>query len=266
MKNDVIIEQSLSGFGKDVYKDFVGYVYCEEGNCTLKFHSTDCELTKGDFATIRKVKLVSEVKLSDDFKGSVLYISQKVIDRCSMITNYGINGFLKLWLTPVIHLNDEQRLRCKRAFELIIYRLSHPEHEFHEDVLLNATQSALLDFLDFESEAGFKPNPISQGTALVAKFIAMLNNGEYRRHRELTYYSSRLFVTSKYLSDISKRSTGFPANYWINRYTSQDILRHLRNKSYSISQISELFHFSSPSYFSRYVLRNLGKNPSELRD
>lgn len=39
----------------------------------------------------------------------------------------------------------------------------------------------------------------------------------------------------------------------------------LRNRSLSFVDISEMFNFSSPVYFSRYVQRYLGESPSEYR-
>ena len=52
----------------------------------------------------------------------------------------------------------------------------------------------------------------------------------------------------------------------INRYTTLDISRLLRDKTLSFVQISDMFNFSSPAYFSRYVLHNLGVNPTEYRN
>uniref|UniRef100_UPI00336C13A2 AraC family transcriptional regulator n=3 Tax=Muribaculaceae TaxID=2005473 RepID=UPI00336C13A2 len=54
--------------------------------------------------------------------------------------------------------------------------------------------------------------------------------------------------------------------FWINRYTSLDISRQLRDKSLTFVQISDMFHFSSPGYFSRYVQNNLGMSPSDYRE
>lgn len=89
---------------------------------------------------------------------------------------------------------------------------------------------------------------------------------EYRRHREVTYYADALCVTPKYLSEVSKRVSGYAANYWINRYTSLDIGRLLKDKTLTFVQISDMFHFSSPAYFSRYVQRTLSMNPSRYRE
>lgn len=65
---------------------------------------------------------------------------------------------------------------------------------------------------------------------------------------------------------MSKAVSGFTANYWINRYTALDISRLLRNKDLSFVEISDMFNFSSPAYFSRYVQRTLGLNPSQYRE
>ena len=98
------------------------------------------------------------------------------------------------------------------------------------------------------------------------RFLKMLEDGTYREHREVTYYADCLCVTSKYLSEVSKKVSGYTANYWINRYTILDITRLLRNKSLTFVQISDMFGFSSPAYFSRYVQQNLGVKPSDYRE
>lgn len=65
---------------------------------------------------------------------------------------------------------------------------------------------------------------------------------------------------------MSKKVSGYAANYWINRYTILDISRMLRDKSLTFVRISDMFHFSSPAYFSRYVQKHLGMNPTKYRE
>nr|WP_296261433.1 helix-turn-helix domain-containing protein [uncultured Phocaeicola sp.] len=47
--------------------------------------------------------------------------------------------------------------------------------------------------------------------------------------------------------------------------TDLDISRLLRDKSLTFVRISDLFGFSSPAYFSRYVQQHLGVSPTEYR-
>ncbi len=98
------------------------------------------------------------------------------------------------------------------------------------------------------------------------RFLSLLENGEFRTHREVTWYADQLCVTAKYLSEVSKKVSGYSANFWINRYTSLEISRLLRDKSLSFVAISDMLGFSSPAYFSHYVSHNLGLNPTAYRD
>ncbi|MCI5627103.1 MAG: AraC family transcriptional regulator [Porphyromonadaceae bacterium] len=40
----------------------------------------------------------------------------------------------------------------------------------------------------------------------------------------------------------------------------------MRDKNLTIVRISDMFRFSSPAYFSRYVRRHLGLNPTQYRE
>ena len=127
-------------------------------------------------------------------------------------------------------------------------------------------QAAILDFFDFHTRMYGDSDISTQHASIMNRFLRMLEEGTFREHREVTYYADCLCVTSKYLSEVSKRVSGYGANYWINRYTILDITRLLRDKSLTLVQISDMFGFSSPAYFSRYVQQNLGVKPSEYRE
>ena len=127
-------------------------------------------------------------------------------------------------------------------------------------------QAAILDFFDFHASIYGNHDITTQQSLIISRFIEMLDRGTYRTHREVSYYADKLCVTPKYLSEVLKKVSGFGANYWINRYTALDISRLLRDKTLTFVQISDIFNFSSPAYFSRYVQRTLGLNPTQYRD
>lgn len=113
----------------------------------------------------------------------------------------------------------------------------------------------ILDFFDFHARNNSNVGVSTQATTVIEKFLAMLEDGEYRKNREVTHYASELCVTPKYLSEICKKTSGHSANFWINRYTILDITRQLRRKELTFVEISDRFNFSSPAYFNRYVQR-----------
>ena len=92
-----------------------------------------------------------------------------------------------------------------------------------------------------------------------------LQRGDYRAHRDIAYYADQLCVMPKYLSETCKSISGSRAAYWINRYTSVEIARLLRDRSLTLTDIAYRFDFSSPAHLSRYIRQNLGISASEIR-
>ncbi len=263
---DVIIENSLDGIGSGRYEDYLAHALCLGGSCSFIFNGQRFELHENDLMIVRKGKLLDDVRPSDDFVVRTLYVTAPFIEICTPQTNYGVKGQLSLFLNPVMRLDGGQRFVCERDFRWIDYRLTQSNHTFYRELLMNAVQSAILDFFDFHSVINKESTVSTQNASLMSRFLNMLENGDYRHNREVTYYADALCVTPKYLSEVSKKVSGYAANYWINRYTSLDIARLLRDKTLTFVQISDMFRFSSPAYFSRYVQRNLGLNPTQYRE
>ena len=263
---DVIISDSLEGIGTDAFSDYLAHAICTGGSCRFIFNGKNFELHEGDLMIVRKGKLIENICTSEDFKVMVLFATTAFIELSTPMTNYGMRGSLALFFNPVMRLTPEQYDLCVREFNWIEYRLNQTDNNFYKETLRNAVQSAILDFFEFHSKNYGECKISTQNALIMSKFLDMLENGNYRHDREVTYYADVLCVTPKYLSEVSKKVSGFTANYWINRYTVLDISRHLRNKSLSFVQISDMFGFSSPAYFSRYVQHNLGVTPSEYRE
>ena len=263
---EVVITDHISCIASERCRNYLTHALCLGGECTFRFNGEPFVFREGDLMIIRKGSLVEDLNPSEDFMVKNICISSSFVEFCTPSTNYGIKGQLALFLNPIMHLNEAQRFVCERDFRWIEYRLEQTEPRFYRELVMNAVQSAILDFFDFYSSLNDSDSISTQNASIMNRFLAMLENGDYRHNREVTYYADALCVTPKYLSEVSKRVSGFPANYWINRYTSLDIARMLRDKSLTFVQISDMFHFSSPAYFSRYVQRTLGVNPTQCRE
>lgn len=249
----------------DCYSRYLVHALCTGGSCRFAFNGREFDLHEGDLMIVRKGKLIEWMHPSADFKVKIIYINSDFISLCLPQSNYGTKGQLALFLNPVMHLTPEQQEVCCSDFRMVEQRVGDTGHHFHRDMLITAVQMLILDFFDFHSHLYDETDISTQSAAIINRFLTMLEDGTYRRHREVSYYADRLCVTPKYLSEVSKKVSGYAANYWINRYTALDIARLLKDKSLTFVRISDMFGFSSPAYFSRYVQRNLGVNPTEYR-
>ena len=265
-QKDVIVADRLGIVRTDSEEEYLAHLLCLEGTCSYRFNEKEFELHAGDLSIIRKRKMIGKIRPSDDFRCKIIYAKPGFIELCTPQSNYGMKGALSLFLNPVMHLTPEQQIICRRDFDLLEQRIKDTEHRFYREILFNAMQTAILDFFDFHARIYDESDISTQNASIMNRFLKMLEEGTYREHREVTYYADCLCVTSKYLSEVSKKVSGYAANYWINRYTILDITRQLRDKSLTFVQISDMFGFSSPAYFSRYVQQNLGVKPSDYRE
>ena len=122
-----------------------------------------------------------------------------------------------------------------------------------------------IDFYECHARIEGDAEISTQAAQVMQRFVALLENGDYRKNREVSYYADKLCVTPKYLSEVCKKVSGSSANSWINRYAAIDLVHLLKDKSLSLTDISDMYDFSSQSHFSRFVQNNLGQKPSAFR-
>ncbi|MBR1707128.1 MAG: AraC family transcriptional regulator [Bacteroidales bacterium] len=266
MAENLIIRHTIDSLGDAAISLYLTHILCLEGSATITFNARAFAIEKGGCCIIRATQLIEGWKASDDFRCVIVYADPQFIEKATPRSNYGIRGSLSLFNTPVFHLDEEEFERCKEDYEHIEKCLANPDHRFFEEVKLNAMQTLILDLFDFHARQNGQEDDIQTSSArLMRRFIGMLERGDYRQNREVSYYASELCVAPKYLSEICKQVSGESANYWINRFTILDISRLLRDKQLDFVEITDLFNFSSASYFSRYVQRYLGETPSDYR-
>ena len=261
------IDDNLGKVGSEQFENFLCHAYCYRGYCTFEWNNQTLRFEEGDCMILsRHGGLVRNVCSSDDFEVDVIYVTQKFIRLSTPQSNYGTRGHLSLFANPIMRLNERQQEVCKQNFCYIKQRLSHSQHHFHRDAMMNAVQRMIIDFFDFHAELYGEDKVTSQYRQLMEQFVDMLERGDFRKNRDVGYYADKLCVTAKHLSDVSKKVSGMPANYWITLYASLDISRLLRDRRLTFTEIAEMFGFSSLSYFSLYVQRNLGAKPSDFRE
>lgn len=266
LNDKVVVTDTLSGIGTGHLENFLAHALCLDGEASFDFNGNCFVLKKGDLMIVRKGKLLENFEQSSDFKVKVIYLESSFVEAATPNTNYGMKGSLALFLNPVMHLSDFQFNLCQEDFRNVEFRHRTTCYKFYEESLRCAVQLMILDFFDFHARNYGESDLSTQNATIMNRFLAMLENGDYRKNREITYYASELCVTAKYLSEVCKKTSGHSANFWVNRYTILDISRMLRKKELTFVEISDMFHFSSPAYFSRYVQRYLGMKPTDCRE
>ena len=266
-RQDIIIENTLENLADKRFTGYLCHAFCRNGHCTFSFNNEQFRFEAGNCLIISRCDMATNIVQSADFVVDAIYVTQEFIEVCTPQSNYGMKGHLALFNNPIMRLNPEMQEVCMLNFDYIKRRHRLTNHHFHREAMINAIQCMIIDFFDFHTELYGKEEKVtSQYAQIMDGFLALLEGGEFFENREIGYYADKLCVTPKYLSEVTKKVSGFPANYWITRYTALEISRLLRDRSLTLTEISDRFNFSSPSYFTRYVQKYLGANPMDFRE
>lgn len=266
IREEIVVADSLRDASEMQVQGFVTHALCKGGECRFAIGPERYRVGKGDCLIVpQQSLLVHDVEESDDLALEVIYVSYSFTALSTPQSNYGMRGHLALFENPVMHLSEGQQAVCALNFDYIKSRLSLEHHHFYRDAMMNAVQCMIIDFFDFHVELYGEREVTTQQGVLMQRFLGLLDAGEFREHRDVAHYADRLCVTPKYLSEVCQKVSGQSALYWITRYTSLDISRELRRRELTLEEVSDLYGFSSLSYFVRYVKKNLGVVPSELR-
>ncbi len=275
--DDILIGSDLGDAARHQAEGYIVHALCRAGSCRFALGSAMHDLAAGDCLIVPQQSLqLRLLHQSDDFRVEVVYVSAEFVALSTPHSNYGMRGHLALFENPVMHLTAEQQAVCALNFDYLRSRLALPHHHFHRDAMMNAVQCMIIDFFDFhvelygggDEEGDGKMAAVrvsSQQGVLMQRFLAMLDRGDFRRHREVSHYADELCVTPKHLSEVCRAVSGQSAIYWITRYTALDISRELRRRDATLQSVCDMFGFSSLSYFSRYVQKHLGLSPGEVK-
>lgn len=261
---DVIITDSINDIVNIKLAAHYTHALCTKGRLDFKYAGRDFTLKIGDCMIILYNELISDLAPSDDFETTVLYATHPFIMEYLPTNNYDIIGRMTMFHDPIIPLTDTECRIYLHDIDEIRARLEKP-HRFKRDMMGYQMEIFVLDLFDFHARYYGDTVVSEQQANLLRRFVGLLQTGDFKSHREVTYYASRLCVTPKYLSEVCKKISGVSANFWIERFTIIEITQLLSRKDLSLQQIVEEMNFSSLSYFSRYVQRVLNVTPSEFR-
>lgn len=242
------------------------HLLCTAGSMSFVFQEVRYNIMPGDYVIMPNASLASAFSQSGDFDAIVMRLSEAFVASLAIRSNYGIIGHLSLLQNPVMRLSRHDYERCRDDMLRLRERVGEHGHLFRNEMLGSLLTAHILDLYDIHARENKALVQVPErAMELLRRFVGMLYDGEYREHRDLAYYASRLCITPHYLSEVCRDTCGRPATYWIDRFTMQEITHLLACKELPLAEIAERLNFSSLSYFSRYVQKRLGVSPSTYR-
>lgn len=247
--------------------DFIGkyhiHILCNAGNAQFNFGEKIFHIAKDNLVIWQMSSDICDVLYSTDFDADFLLVSKDFLGRFNPEMIWAIKGFVFIKLNPVFQLTLKERELCDMDFKQIRMRLQS-NHIFRTELIGRLLQIFLFDMWDIYSREieNVKASSITARTFLRFQELVCRH---CKQEREVAFYSDKLCITPKYLSEVCRKVSNISASEWISYYMRYELVKMLDDTSMTLVEISDNLAFINPSHFSRYVKRLLGVSPSEYR-
>lgn len=240
------------------------HILCRAGKAQFSFMDKTYTMEQGDWTIWQMSSEISNALYSSDFNADFLLVDSDFLLEYNPEKVWASKAFVFIKQNPIFHLSERGMAMVEYNFIQFRRRLAEP-HLFQTDILGKQLQIFLLDLWEIYRSAIENVHNADNSTSLLfTRFMNMLPSYS-KTEREVAFYADKLCVSAKHLSEMVKKSSGHPASYWINGYSLQEIYTFLKRPDLTLAEIANLMNFYNPAHFTRFVKKQTGKSPSELR-
>ena len=248
--------------------DFLGryhiHILCHAGKAQFSFMGNTYTMETGDWVIWQMSSRISDALYSSDFNADFLLVDKDFLLEYNPEKVWASKAFVFIKKNPVFHLDERGKAMIEHNLIQIKRRIAEP-HLFQKEILGRQLQIFLLDLWEIYKNAMENIQQTDNSSALLFTRFMNLLPEHSKTEREVAFYADKLCVSAKYLSEVVKKSSGHPASYWINGYAMQEILAYLKRSDLTLAEISNKMSFYNPAHFTRFVKKQTGDSPTELR-
>ena len=245
--------------------DGIFVILCVDGYLTLSIDHREFVAHKNDIIIGVPEAVVGKAEASEGFRFKGIFLSLEYAFKMLPASVRSWNFKVFFDQNPIISLDDNAVNMFSLYYGLLKQRVSDKVNPYSFNIVDALMQAFVFEFRNvFERFDSLSPRPVSSAENIFSDFLDMLS-AAYPKSRSVAYYADRLNITAKYLSVVCKKVGGKNASKIIDAYVSKDIENLLKSSRKSVKEISNELAFPNTSFFGRYVKKNLGCTPNELR-
>ena len=242
---------------------FIAFMICVDGELELKLNAKNYTIRRHDALFVEDASVVDLISHSDDFSCKIFASTSDAA--FSFINKSLFETAMKIQENPVIHFTPDEISLMLKYYELVDYKLDHPD-TCNKDAIRLIVRAYAYDLLSCVSRHldVDDDSMLRQGDKLYRRFLIMIND-ERNLSRSVKWYADELCVSPKYLTAICRQRCNKTAGELIAVSMVGRIKQLLLYSDLSIKEISARLKFTNLSFFGKYVKKHLGQSPNTYR-
>lgn len=244
--------------------DFFMFVKHMAGSAVVKIDMTEFALENPcNLIILAPGQIVSIDKISPDFDADIILMSKRFVEGLMVFVSGRVPFRLNNPQGFAVEHFDENEVASDIIFKAVRNILKDKENPYRLQVVQHILMAL---FYSSERVRNVEPEAAARTNAdVITKEFLSIVKENFRKERQLKFYSDALCITPRYLSRVVKECTGASAAEWIERAVVLEARALLKSTNMTVQQISDELNFPSQTFFGKYFKRRVGMSPKEYR-
>ncbi len=255
---------SIPGMMKQFQVNFIVYVMVLDGSLSLDMNAVNYHLEKNCSLIIDRKVIIDNVEHDDHFRCLICVLSPDV--GFSFINKRLMQSVMHIHANPVIEMNQDEIDLLVKYYDLLVFKMDHPEINFGTQTMRDIIRCFAFDLLSNINKHVDQDNEdmLRQGDRIFRRFMLLLADNT-SANRSVKSYADELCVSPKYLTSVCRKHSNHTASGLIATAVVSRIKQLLLYSDMSIKEIASEMGFDNLSFFGKYVRKHLGLSPNHYR-
>ena len=256
---------SIPGLMKQFKVNFIAYVMVTEGRLSLDLNGVNYQLDKNCSLFVDRKMVVDNIFHTENFNCII----------CAMSTDVGFGFFNKSLLQSIMHIMANPVIKLEQAeadlmmkyYELLVFKMDHPDMNFGRETMRDIIRCFAYDLLSNINRHLNQENDddmLRQSDRIYRRFMLLLVENS-NVNRSVKSYADELCVSPKYLTSVCRKHSDNTASELIATALISRIKQLLLYSDMSIKEVASEMGFDNLSFFGKYVRKHLGLSPNNYR-
>ena len=269
LDGEVLMYDSLKEVNASSQAVRIGYnaiLHCRQGRIQIELADhRQVNVRQGQMLLLPANKLVQPMMVSTDVDAGVLLVSDRVLK--SALGKQVSIWNKAMYMEEIYVLDGGPWMEGIKNFSKTIFKSG--ELRLRNEIVLAFMRMMglmLCEALTRQTElSDTDADSTGNEKAIFNRFLTLLAKEPNKRQR-VSYYASRLNISSKYLSTVCRRVSDKSPLRWITESVMEECYMLLMTTDLSVKEISNRMGFPNSSFFGQFFREQAGMTPIEYRN
>ena len=237
---------------------------CLEGHAEIEVDLLSYHFSQNDIMEVFPGQILACNTKSKDFTIAYFSFSNQLIDDILYRFPTEFIGFLRE--SVKYHLPESEKESIFSEYFVVLYRkYCDTANVCRSEIILNLLHNFYLDLYNkVIANNEIHSRQRQRKKEVQEEFFRLVKT--HTDNREVAFYAGKLCITPKYLSIITKESTGTSAKELIDKFAIAELKLQLKSASTSLKEIAAQLNYPGEAFLCKYFKKHTGMTPSHYRN